>query len=151
MARSPYNPVPEVTPGPPASQYENINATPAAFGGLIAGGEEKLGAGEEQAGSNLVEAGLRIAAMNNETAARNGSNQFIEQAGKSWSEYGTKEGKEAVDGYGGFMDGLQKTQKSIADTMPSPMARNAFLNASSYMLNRLSLSASSHAATQQRE
>lgn len=150
MAHQPYNPVPTVEPSGPAPQMLRIDASPASFGGLIAQGEQRFGAGAEQAGANLMGAALKVQAMNNEADARGASNKFMADAGKAWAQYGTLEGKEAVDAYPKFVDTLNALQQQHADGLGSPQARNDFLNASSYMVNRLTLMSSTHAAEQQR-
>ena len=151
MAVGPYNPVPQVGASAPAGQYENIQPSPAEFGGLIGGAEQKLGGATEQAGDVLAQNAVRIQTINNETAARNTSNKYIQDAGQAWAKYGELQGKAAVDAYPQFVQQLQDIQQQHADTLQSPQARNDFLNASSFMLNRLTLMSSTHAAQQQQE
>lgn len=151
MAQIPYNPVPQVAPQAGGLQYEGIQANPADFGAAVGGAEQKLGQDIGQTSDVLAQNAVRIQTMNDETAARNTSNAYIQDAGKAWADYSTLQGKASVDAYPAFTKKLEDLQQQHADTLNNPVARNQFLNASGYMLNRLTLMSSTHAAQQQKE
>lgn len=151
MAREEYNPVPSVSPGEPAGQYENIQANPSDFpGGLEGPALQHLGAATEQTGDQLAQNAVRMQDLNNQADSRNQIGQFLPDVGKAWSQYGTLEGKAAADALPAFMQNLQDIQKQHASQLTSPVAREDFMQASSYLTNRLTLMASTHAAEQQK-
>jgi Transglycosylase SLT domain len=149
MAREPYEAYPTVTPTGPSPVKLDIQSSPADFGSLEAQGMERLAGGLQTTSGNLGQAAFAMQAMNNETAARDASNSFMQSAGQAWAQYGTLQGKAAADAYPQFAESLKALQDQHSNALGNPQAKNDFLNASSYMLNRLTLMASTHAASQQ--
>jgi hypothetical protein len=71
----PYNPVPTVEPdvrGPTA--FQDIRATPAAFGGSVGEATSQLGRGIERAGDVFAEAAIRRQGILNQVAADEAGN-----------------------------------------------------------------------------
>lgn len=151
MAREPYSAAPTTEPTGPSGANLQINSSPAQFGALPAQGLEKFSAGLEQGGAHLFQAGMATQALTNEADARAASNAYMKDAGTAWAQYGVLSGKQAADAYPQFAQKLQDLQQQHANSLASPIARNDFMNASSYMQNRLTLMGSTHAAQQERE
>lgn len=148
MAQVPYNAAPATAATDVPTPYIREDATPGSFGGLIGQAAEGVGQKLGQAGSELSQAGLRIQDLNNQRDARDASNLFTADAAQVWGKYSTLEGKAANDALPGFLKQLRDIQQQHAQTLASPIARNDFLNASAYVMNHMSIGASTHAAQQ---
>lgn len=75
MARFEFDPVPTLSPtGAPSGDYENITASPAAFGAQKARALQTLGQGVE----NVGEAGFNVLKFQNKVDADDQTNRFIE-------------------------------------------------------------------------
>lgn len=151
MAHVPYSPLPSVAPSGPSGAFENISAPPGAFGGQIAGAEEKLGGQIGQTGDVLAQNALRIQDFNNVRDARNANNAFMGSLSDEYTKYASLEGKAAVDGYGPFKDKLNDVLQSTAKTLQSPQAQNDFLTSAQFSMRRMLMSASVYAAQQQKK
>lgn len=109
MARITFDPVPTIAPtGAPAGR-ENISAaTPEAFGGLIAGAEQKLGQGIESVG----EAGLtQLQAkqhLTNEISASETNTWLAKNLTDKFNDFGRLQGKAAQDALPQFKDDTEK-------------------------------------------
>src|SRR6185437_14385013 len=67
---------PDVNPGGPPADYQNIQANPAQFGGLIAQGVQRLGQGGQQGGNDLTQAAIVTQQRFNEVASTDAFNQL---------------------------------------------------------------------------
>jgi hypothetical protein len=76
MAGAPVQTVPDVSPGGPPADYQNIQANPAQFGGLVAQGEKSLGQGVQQGGGDLVQTALLKQERFNQIGATEAFNQL---------------------------------------------------------------------------
>lgn len=105
MATEPYNPIPDVAPeARPPDDYQNVQANPSSFGGLIAQGVEKFGEGASKAG-------LFFGEVQTDDAV----NGAMTSANKSLNDFLAKNGRDALDAQG-------PTQKAIDDAFASGRA-----------------------------
>lgn len=124
MATVPYQGgVPEVAPETRVpDDFQHIQATPASFGGLIAEGEQRLGAGASAAGKFF-----------GQVAADNATNEFVDRAGRILYGDPSKtttgpDGTEQPDlGYMGLqgraaLDARPAVEKQLDDLMKSTKA-----------------------------
>ena len=151
MARFNFEPYPTVTPaGAPSNDYEHIPAaTPEAFGGLIAGAEQKLGQGVEAAG----EAGLSYATarqhLNNEVNDNDTLTWFAQQGTARTEKFKQLEGRSAVDGLPDFNSDLGDLRKQAMKDK-SLTSQAALSRGVASLMDRYTFAASNHAATQER-
>src|SRR6185312_15290677 len=71
---------PDVNPGGPPADYQNIQANPAQFGGLIAQGVQRLGQGGQQGGNDLTQAAIVTQQRFNQIASDDAFNEFQQGA-----------------------------------------------------------------------
>jgi len=149
--RVPYTGLPSVAAQVSPTGDQQIQATPAAFGAQIGGAEQQAGAGLEGDAAKLSQAALAMQGMNNERDARNAQGLFQEQIGQAWGKYSSLEGKNAADAYPEFQKQIATIRDGVAGTLGSPQAKNDFLNAAGFLMNRLTLGAATHAASEQKK
>ena len=135
MAHEPFNPVPEVTPTGPAGNYENIQANPSQFGGLIGAAEQRFGAQGEAAGNTLFQGALARQQWQNEVNTDAAFNQL--QAGYQKLLHGDPDkpndvgfyglrGQDAVNAYKPTSDAMENLRTSLKNSLTSPMAQLRF-------------------------
>lgn len=83
MARVPLSIVPDTQViSTPPDDYQHIASSPAEFGGLIGGAEQKLGAEGEQAANNVTQIALAQQSRFNQITGDNAMNQFMDEGDK---------------------------------------------------------------------
>lgn len=126
---------------------EHVQATPEAFGGGAAAGGEALAQG-------VYKAAMLQAQYNNTAAVNEGQSNLLQKMNTILSDpnngYLTKIGKNATDAFQPTLEALKSAQDEEADKMPSPMARNQYLETSNWAIRSAERTASYHAAEQQR-
>jgi hypothetical protein len=134
-----------------ANDYFHLDtpqATPADFGADIARGAAVGGAGIENAGGEFGRAALAQAAIDNESAARDASTKAQQTMASLSSDYLSKQGQDAVNGFGAFQAGMKDAVDGAASTMTNPMARNMLLNQLSRMQGYYNEAGARHKANQ---
>jgi GH24 family phage-related lysozyme (muramidase) len=122
---------PEVSPtGAPGGDYENIQSSPAMFGGLVAGAEEKAGAGAEQASQNL----FNLQNFYNQTSADDSYSKLQDAANKaqfgdpsdpSKPGYYALKGSDAVRAWPDAQAQLRASQQQLGANL-NPVAKLQF-------------------------
>lgn len=109
MARIDFSPVPTIAPtGAPAGR-ENISAaTPEAFGGLIAGAEQKLGQGIESVGNAGLDVLTAKQHLTNEISASETNTWLAKNLTDKFNDFGRLQGKAAQDALPQFKDDTEK-------------------------------------------
>jgi hypothetical protein len=134
-----------------ANDYFHLDtpqATPADFGADIARGAAVGGAGIENAGGEFGRAAFAQAAIDNESAARDASTNAQQSMASLSSDYLSKQGQDAVNGFGDFQAGMKSIVDGAASTMTNPMARNMLLNQLSRMQGYYNEAGARHKANQ---
>lgn len=135
MARPPYNPVPESSASGPAGEFENVNPSPADFGGLQAGATQKLGADLGQAGDAATNIAVQFQNRQNQIVASDAFNKMQTQAlnitagdptDKTKPGYFALQGKDAMDAYSGASQALESARQNISSGLANDAQRLAF-------------------------
>lgn len=155
MARVPYTGVNDVSANPaPPSDYQNVQATPAAFGGVIAGAQQRAGGELQQGAGDLVQAAVVKQDRFNQVASDNAFNQF--QQGADNLTYGdpgdphapqglyTLKGEEALRAGPGTVQQLSSLRDQIKAGLQNDSQRLQFDEASRRLLEYKSSEISRH-------
>jgi muramidase (phage lysozyme) len=125
--------VPEYTPDvqlrPAYRQGIDVQASPDAFGAAAGRGMQALGEGIANAGQALG----HVAALQDETAARQARNDYIQESDALKYDadsggYLTLQGKAAVDGYSKYTTDLDALRRKISSRL-TPAQQNLFVSA----------------------
>lgn len=139
MARVPYNPVPESSASGPAGEFENINPSPADFGGLQGQATQKLGADIGQAGQAAANNAIELQNRQNQIVSTDAFNKMQSSAlnitagdpnDPTKKGFLALQGKDALDAYPAAEAALETTRKSISDGLSNDAQRLAFDTAS---------------------
>jgi soluble lytic murein transglycosylase-like protein len=123
----PYTAFPDVNPaGAPSNDFEQIKTSPDMFGGLIAQGEEKLGAGAEKASTAATDVAVQQQGMLNETLSTNAETSYMTELGNLTAAYKTKEGLEAVSAKPQYDAEVAKLRQTYLQSLPNFGAQRAF-------------------------
>lgn len=120
----------DATSAPVSGGYQQINATPDAFGAGAA--LQQAGAMVGKAAETADRAAIRIGTEDNEAAAKAADTTFNGTLRGTLFDpekgYLNLKGKDAVDAYKPTMEALQKARDDAAGTIKSPEARRMFLD-----------------------
>jgi hypothetical protein len=106
---------------------QEIQSSPADFGGLVAQGAERLGQGFDQAGAQVGDAAMRQLDMQRETNANNQyANSFSPALRQIYTNYYALQGKDAVDQLPKFQQQIQDLQQQQRDQLKDPVAQHMF-------------------------
>jgi hypothetical protein len=140
MAQVPLVNVPQVAPqGPPANDYQRIDATPAAFGGAVGGAEQKFGAQAHGESGDLTRAALLLQERHNQLAATDAFNSFqsglLSLTGGDPNVPGDKgyfgtTGRTAMDGYQSASQKIGALRDQIKGGLQNDLQRLEFDEAS---------------------
>lgn len=132
--------------------YDNASATPDAFGAQIGAATQRLGAAVEQGADVASKAVLAFQGLQNETLAKNADIQLAAKLTALQfdpkSGYQGKLGKDAVDGYQGFQDGVQQAYQDARAALPNPDAQRMFDGAAVRRVQYSLTSGAQHASQQ---
>lgn len=151
MARVPYNPVPQVTPGPSGTPKLGIDAPGEAFGTGVGRAMQDLGRQMERSGDELFTRAIALQTINEDTKALEADTNFMIAAGELHATYRAKLGRDAVDGHPEFMADLKALREKVGSSLTSPHARRAYDRSTMSTLGRTIFSSAGHAATQQKQ
>ncbi len=150
MARFEFDPYPTVAPQSIPLASENIQSSPAMFGGLIAGAEEKLGQGMESAG----QAGLAYLqardTLNNEVHANDLLTNFAKQGTAEWEKFQALEGQAAVNALPAFQRRLDDIRQQML-AGENLQVRSQLSRGLSLLMDRYYGWAAGHAGSQERK
>jgi hypothetical protein len=106
---------------------QQIQSSPADFGGLTAQAGEQLGAAAEGAGNNIAQTAAHQAALQNEATANDAYvSKFSPQLRGIYSQYYALQGKDAVDQLPVFQQKLQDLQDQQRDQLANPYQQQIF-------------------------
>lgn len=132
--------------------YEGVNASPDAFGAQIGQAEQRMGAAGQQASDTMAQATLAFQGLQNETLAKNADIQLASKLTNLQMDpqtgYGTKLGKDAVDGYQDYQDSVQQAYQDARASLPNPAAQRMFDSAAVKRVEYSLSSGAQHAAQQ---
>lgn len=126
MPQVPYTGVPGVEPSLERSPQLYVNAPPAAFGTTIAGAIDHLGTTLDQVGNEMTNRALAMAQLRNSSEAVEASAQHELQVNNAYVDFESKKGKNAVDAFPAFQQGLDKIRTDIRDSLSNDMVRKDF-------------------------
>lgn len=132
--------------------YDNANASPDAFGAQVGAADQRLGAAGAQAADTTSQATLAFQGLQNETLAKNADIQLAQKLTdlqmNPQNGYGTKLGKDAVDGYQGYQDSVQQAYQDARSALPNASAQRMFDSAAVKRVEYSLSSGAQHAAQQ---
>ena len=124
MAVVPTTVAPSVQPSLNAgNDYQQINATPAAFGSQIGAAGSQMAGQIGQVGQEAAQTAIMQQGIVNETSATDASAQFSKSQGDIDAKYYALEGKAAVDAYPGYQQSLADLRDHTLSSMPNAAAR----------------------------
>ena len=107
--------------------YQNIQATPEAFGGGTAQGLQSLSQGLRQAGDQVGDAAMRQLDLQRETNANNQyANSFSPALRDIYTKYYALQGKDAVDQMPAFTKQIEDLRNQQRDQLQDPIAQRMF-------------------------
>jgi len=153
MAKVPYQPF--ATESPSGARTPNVQANipdinPAAFGGTVALATQHLGDTVQHASGEIFTRALALQQLANETEATDADSRYMEKSGLRHAEFSAKQGKEAVDAYPAYIQGLKDDRQEIRDSLSNPMAQKMYDRSSLGTQGRSIFNGAGHAATQQK-
>ncbi len=146
----PYNPDPTVAPQLAPTPPGRNMPPPGAFGGLTAVATEHLGQAISQTGSELFERANAMQLLNQQAAADEGSSQFQMTSAKRHADFLSTMGKDASNGLQPMLDAIEQDRQQIRQSLSSPYAQMQYDRDTRRMQGQLMISASSHAAQQEK-
>lgn len=152
MPQIPIINVPEVAGGSVAGAYQQVQASPDAFGAAI--GRANIRSGEQglQTGDRLAATALSLQQLRNETEAKDADIKFMGTLNdiqfNPKTGYQTLQGRNAVDAYPGVQQTVQDAYKTARGAISNPAAQNMFDAVAVRRLGYSLESMSSHAAQQ---
>jgi len=108
MAQVPYSGAPEVSPQFSPTPGVGISTPPAAFGEATAEATQRLGNTASQVGAELFDRAYAMQQLHVAAVANAGIADFQNKSLDSFIGYLNTEGKNAVDGYQPFVEGLDR-------------------------------------------
>lgn len=147
-ARENYNPTQTVAPQGDAAPYENVQASPSAFGGAIGQAESGAGAELQHSGNQLMDVALHQQGMINDALSQSAETQYVGALGKLTGDYRSKEGLDAVSALPKMTQDISALRQQILQSIPNPAAQRAF-NTLSQRHEAFALSDSNSYAAQQ--
>lgn len=112
----PYNPSPTVEPQGIPNDYQNINASPNAFGAQI-------GQQLEKTGNEFDQIAVQKAMYTNELYANDHSTLGMKALTGAWDAYGNLRGRAAHDALPQFQDQVEKIYHDYTDAAPNDQAK----------------------------
>jgi hypothetical protein len=119
-----------------------------AFGGATAAAIQGLGKAEEGAGNEIFARGYAMQELNQQAQATEASAKYTTDLGAKLGDYLSTQGKNAVDGFQPFLDGINSTREDYRNTLQSPLAQRLYDQESRSQQARLTMYAASHAGQQ---
>jgi len=148
MANVPYTGVPSVAPeDAPIPRYSADTPT-AAFGGATAQALTELGGSFREVGNELWSRADAMQQLKNHSEANAAAANYAEQAGKAHADYSALQGKDAVEAYPSYIDGLKKTRLDIQNSLSNPMSQKLFESESFSTMGRTIFNGAGHAASE---
>ncbi|NIF51402.1 transglycosylase SLT domain-containing protein [Burkholderia sp. Ax-1724] len=132
--------------------YDTVQASPDAFGAQIGVGAQRVGAAADQASNTLSQAAIAFQGLQNETLAKTAdiglASKLTDLQFDPQSGYGTKLGKDAVDGYQDYQSSVQQAYADARAQLPNPAAQRMFDGAAVKRVEYALSSGAQHAAQQ---
>ncbi len=127
MARVPLEIGPSVAPAATApDDYQRIDASPAAFGGMIGAAQQQAGAKISQGAGQLASADLYLQNLHNEAVGNEAFNALADGISKVQAGYLSTNGRDAVVGLQGALSGMDATRKQISSQLQNVVQQNDF-------------------------
>lgn len=124
----PYSPVGDVAPEVRAPfDYLTVRATPQQFGSDVGTAFEKSGQILGRVGQEAEQTALEFQQLNNETTVYTAMAQGSQQQGDLETNLRQLRGMNAVNARGEYQQKLMDIQNNLAESMPNPAAKAAFL------------------------
>lgn len=146
----PYSPEPSVSPQLAPTPYGHEVAPPGAFGGLTAAATEHIGSAISQVGNELFERANAIQLLNQQAHADEQTSGFQMKSAVQHADFLTKTGKDASDNLIPTLDSIEQTRQEFRQNLTSPYAQQQYDRDTRRMQGQLMISASGHAAQQQK-
>jgi len=152
MARFAFDAVPEVAPtGAPGNDYEHIQANPEEFGGLIAQGEQKLGAGTEAAAAAGLNYFTAKQQLTNEISASETNTWLAKNLTDKFNSLSQLQGKAAQDALPQFKKDTEDLYQQAMKNAGSNLHMQAMIAQSSrYLIDNYYRWGTNHADQQWR-
>ncbi|TDY26306.1 soluble lytic murein transglycosylase [Paraburkholderia sp. BL6665CI2N2] len=132
--------------------YDNASASPDAFGAQIGVAAQRIGAATDQVSNTMAQAAVAFQGLQNETLAKNADIQLASKLTDLQFDpqngYGTKLGKDAVDGYQDYQQSVQQAYQDARSALPNPAAQRMFDSAGVKRVEYALSSGAQHAAQQ---
>lgn len=139
MARVPYQPFSDSSTAVPGPTYQDINASPDAFGAAVGRGLQQVGQGAEAAGNSLFKGAVALQERYNQVTSDNAFNKLQEGYFKltygdpndpnSKGIYGMS-GADAMNARQPTMAAMEQLRSQISATLPNDATRVQFDQAS---------------------
>ena len=143
-----YN-TPDVSPTTEAGDdYQQIDATPEKFGGLVAQALSGLGSSFGQASTDIKGAIDQAQQLNNESLANQGATNFGLKGTDATSKFLSLSGQDAVNAFPQYQKQLTDLRNQTLAAMPNPMAQAMLGQNLSYRYSSYMEAGAVHAAQQ---
>lgn len=147
----PYSGAPEVSPELRPLSSVGVNSPLAAFGGATAQATEGFGKALAGAGTELFNRAAAMQQLNEQARASEAASDFTTQLGQLHADFTSKQGKDAVDSYQGYIAGVNSLRQKIRDGLGSDFARKTYDQESRFMQARAIWSAAGYVGSQNRQ
>lgn len=147
MAQVPYQPYSTAEPSGGGERL-SVSAPPAAFGANIGAALQGLGSTTEQVGGELFSRAMALQELRNETDAREKQTDYAEKASMLHAQYGSLEGKAAVDALPAYIKSQADLRSEIRGTLGTSFAQRFYDRDTLPFMQRNVFSAAGHAADQ---
>lgn len=131
MAKVPYSPVNEQTPGPPPDMRPDPRYAGVAFGSTVNNAVSGFGNAISHLGDVASKNALAQQQLDNEIAAKDADNEFslyeTDRMFNPKNGFLTLKGKEAVSAYPNVREDLVRKRDEIMKTLPNDVAKKLFL------------------------
>lgn len=148
MPQVPYQPFSTVKPTDAGPSGISVATPEAAFGGAVAHAISSLGQNVEHAGDELWKRALALQELKNESDAREATSQYMMHVGELHAQFGTLQGKAAVDAYPGYIKDVQDSRKQFMGSLGNDQARKMYDRESMPTMGRTIFNGAGHAASQ---
>lgn len=148
MPQVPYSPVPSVAPIGAGSQQVSVSTPAAAFGGGVAQAIEHLGKVEQHVGDELWHRAVALQEVENKAEAEAAETKFMMASADLHAEYGSLQGKAAVDAFPKYRTDLDAIRIQIKDGISNDHARRLYDGASNSIMGRHVFNGAGYAASQ---
>lgn len=148
MPQVPYNPVPTVAPSGQGISSVGISSPPAAFGENIGQATSNIARALSTSADEFGKNALQFQNLLNESAAKDGDVQVMEDIGKATVRFKSLEGQAAVDAYPAYQKEIESIRQKALSTAPNLMARQMLDQSISRRVGFAIVDGASHAAQQ---